>query len=176
MLRLTAGRMGSLMARRATVALTTSSARMASHGHEVSESVDMSKPMYSDRRESPLPDKPYKDVLTPADKSLKEKEKGPWGQLSNEEKLALYRISFCKTYPEMNQKSSEWKSVFGGMFFFLGLTGLLVIWQAAYVSPPLPRTFEPESKAKQLQRMLDMRVNPVEGFGAQWDYEKNQWK
>ncbi|KAK5894137.1 hypothetical protein CesoFtcFv8_010859 [Champsocephalus esox] len=176
MLRLTAGRVGSLVARRATVALTTSSARMASHGHEVSEAVDMSKPMYWDRREIPLPDKRYKDILTPADKSLKEKEKGPWGQLSNEEKLALYRFSFCQTYPEMNQSSSEWKTVVAGVLYCIGLTGLVIIWQTAYVSPPAPRTFDAEWQAKQVKRMLDMRVSPIEGFAAQWDYEKSQWK
>ncbi|XP_034074429.1 cytochrome c oxidase subunit 4 isoform 2, mitochondrial isoform X2 [Gymnodraco acuticeps] len=217
MLRLTAGRVGSLVARRAAVALTTSSARMASHGHvfrgpmyqirrpqaevtsnqqmalphhenslvphvslsihpEVSEAVDMSKPMYWDRREIPLPDKRYKDILTPADKSLKEKEKGPWGQLSNEEKLALYRLSFCQTYPEMNQSSSEWKTVVAGVLYCIGLTGLVIIWQTAYVSPPAPRTFDAEWQAKQVKRMLDMRVSPIEGFAAQWDYEKGQWK
>ncbi|XP_035512491.1 cytochrome c oxidase subunit 4 isoform 2, mitochondrial-like [Morone saxatilis] len=92
MLRLTAGRLGSLVGRRATAALTTSSARMASHGHEVSGSVDMSQPLYSDRLDTPLPDRAYKDVLTAADKSLKQKEKGPWGQLSKEEKIACRLI------------------------------------------------------------------------------------
>lgn len=55
---------------------------------EVADSVDMSKPMYWDRRDTPLPDRAYKDVLTSADKSLKQKEKGPWGQLTKEEKIA----------------------------------------------------------------------------------------
>ncbi|KAL7398114.1 hypothetical protein ABVT39_004579 [Epinephelus coioides] len=178
MFHLTAGRLGSLMARRATVALTTNSARMASasHGHEVAPSVDMSQPMYVDRLDTPLPDKPFKDVLTSADQSLKKKEMGPWGQLSKEEKIALYRIAFCQTYPEMKQGSDEWKTVMGGIFLFLGFTGLVIWWQRVYVYPERPRTFDEEWQAKQLQRMLDMRVNPIEGFSAKWDYEKGQWK
>jgi len=54
----------------------------------------MSVPMYCDRLDTPLPDKPYKDALSDADKSLKQKEKGPWNNLSKEEKLAcLYTSS-----------------------------------------------------------------------------------
>lgn len=55
---------------------------------EVTETVDMSKPMYWDRLDTPLPDRPFKEDLTAADKSLKQKEKGPWGQLTKEEKIA----------------------------------------------------------------------------------------
>ncbi|XP_029910852.1 cytochrome c oxidase subunit 4 isoform 2, mitochondrial [Myripristis murdjan] len=173
---LTAGRVGSLLARRATAALSTSSARMASHSHEVSESIDMSQPMYWDRLDTPLPDRPYKDVLTAADKSLKQKEKGPWTQLTKEEKIALYRLMFCQTYPEMKQPTAEWKTVMGGIFIFIGITGLVVLWQTYYVYPAHPRTFDKEWQAQQVKRMLDMRINPVEGFSAKWDYEKGQWK
>ncbi|XP_028265796.1 cytochrome c oxidase subunit 4 isoform 2, mitochondrial [Parambassis ranga] len=177
MLRFTAGRVGSLLTRRATAALTTSSARMASHGPGTETSpVDVSQPMYIDRADIPLPDRPYKDVLTEVERSLKEKEKGPWGQLSKEEKIALYRITFCQTYPEMNQKSEEWKTVLGGIFIFLGFSGLLVWWQKVYVCPPRPRTFDEDWQAQQLQRMLDMRVGPVHGLSSHWDYEKGQWK
>ncbi|XP_041801337.1 cytochrome c oxidase subunit 4 isoform 2, mitochondrial [Chelmon rostratus] len=176
MLHLTAGRLGSFMARRATVALTSSGVRMASHGHEVTETVDMSQPMYWDRRDTPLPDRAYKDVLTDADKSLKQKEKGPWSQLTKEEKIALYRLMFHQTYPEMNQMSAEWKTVMGGIFLFLGFTGLVVWWQRVYVYPTRPRTFDDEWQAKQLKRMLDMRVNPIQGISSKWDYEKGQWK
>ncbi|XP_036389250.1 cytochrome c oxidase subunit 4 isoform 2, mitochondrial [Megalops cyprinoides] len=176
MLQMSACRMGSLLSRRVMMAATSSNVRMASHGHEVSPQADLSLPMYWDRIDIPLPDKPYQDSLTAAQKSLKQKEKGPWTQLSNEEKLALYRLMFRQTYAEMKRPSSEWKSVMGGIFIFLGITGLVVLWQRYYVYPPRPRTLEEEWQAKQVQRMLDMRINPVEGFSAKWDYEKKQWK
>lgn len=60
---------------------------------EVADSVDMSKPMYWDRRDTPWPDRAYKDLLTTADNSLKQKEKGSWGQLTKEEKIA------CRSLP-----------------------------------------------------------------------------
>ncbi|XP_068183138.1 cytochrome c oxidase subunit 4 isoform 2, mitochondrial [Antennarius striatus] len=176
MLRWTAGRLGRVMAARASVAFSTSGARMASHGHDVAEMADLSLPMYVDRTDTPLPDKPFKDVLTAAEEGLRQKEKGPWGQLSKEEKLVLYRMKFCQTYAEMRQPSAEWKTVMGGIFFFLGFTGLVVWWQSVYVYPERPRTFDEEWQAKQMKRMLDMRMNPIEGLSAQWDYEKGQWK
>ncbi|XP_023846806.1 cytochrome c oxidase subunit 4 isoform 2, mitochondrial isoform X1 [Salvelinus sp. IW2-2015] len=177
MLHLTTGRVGCLLSKQAVVALTSSSARMSSHGHhEVSDSVDMSQPMYWDRLDTPLPDRPWKDVLDSTDKSLKQKEKGPWTALSKEEKIALYRLKFNHTYPEMKRPSHEWKTVIGGMFIFFGITGLVVFWQGHYVYPPQPHTFGEEWQAKQIQRMLDMRINPIEGFSAQWDYKNKQWK
>lgn len=60
---------------------------------KVTQQADMSVPMYCDRRDTPLPDRPYSDALTAAEKSLKQKEEGPWNNLSKEEKIAcLYLI------------------------------------------------------------------------------------
>ncbi|XP_038225067.1 cytochrome c oxidase subunit 4 isoform 1, mitochondrial isoform X2 [Dermochelys coriacea] len=174
MLSLPALRVGTLVRRGV---LGTSSIR-AAHGHSghVVTQEDMSVPRYYDKRSSPLPDVPYHKELGAEQKALKEKEKGSWKQLSNEEKVALYHLKFNQTFAEMNRPSNEWKTVLGGMFVFFGFTGLIVWWQRVYVFPPKPHTLTEEWKAQQVKRMLDMRMNPIQGFSAKWDYDKNEWK
>lgn len=41
---------------------------------------------------------------------------------------------------------------------------------------PIPHTFDRDWVAMQTKRMLDMKVNPIQGFSAKWDYNKNEWK
>ncbi|XP_078527161.1 cytochrome c oxidase subunit 4 isoform 1, mitochondrial isoform X1 [Lissotriton helveticus] len=135
-----------------------------------------SLPMYEDSRATPLPDVAFVSQLTAEQTALKEKEKGSWTSLNNSEKLELYRIKFNATYAQMNQGSSEWKTICGGALFFVGLTALIVMWQRKYVFGDVPHTFSDDWIEKQTKRMLDMRVNPIEGFSSKWDYEKNEWK
>uniref|UniRef100_A0ACB8F783 Uncharacterized protein n=1 Tax=Sphaerodactylus townsendi TaxID=933632 RepID=A0ACB8F783_9SAUR len=137
---------------------------------------DASVPRYFDNRVHPFPDVPYRKELDASQKSLKEKEKGSWKQLSHEEKVALYRLKFHQNYAEMNKPSNEWKTVVGGVFIFFGITGIIVWGQRHFVFPPKPHTLDDEWKAMQVKRMLDMRVSPVQGFAAKWDYDKNEWK
>merc|ERR1719244_1622262 len=100
--------------------------------------------------------------------ALREKEKGDWKKLTKEEKKALYRASFCQTLAEVEAPTGEWKST-------LGMWGY--IWMMKYVYNELPDTITSEEKQKaQIDRMIAIRVNPVEGLTANYDYEKGQWK
>lgn len=44
------------------------------------------------------------------------------------------------------------------------------------VFPKKVVTLTEERKAQQLQRLLDMKSNPIQGLAAHWDYEKKEWK
>ncbi|XP_059978728.1 uncharacterized protein LOC132504952 isoform X4 [Lagenorhynchus albirostris] len=88
----------------------------------------------------------------------------------------VYRLQFHETFTEMNRRSNEWKTVMGCVFFFFGFTGLLIWWQRVYVFPKKPITLMDEWKAQQLQRILDMKGNPVQGLASRWDYERKEWK
>jgi len=46
--------------------------------------------------------------------------------------FAVYRLTHELSFPEMKKGSKEWMTVVGGIFFFIGFTGLLVWWQRVY--------------------------------------------
>uniref|UniRef100_A0A803YIY6 Cytochrome c oxidase subunit 4 n=1 Tax=Meleagris gallopavo TaxID=9103 RepID=A0A803YIY6_MELGA len=124
-----ASRAFSLIGRRA---LSTSICVRA-HGHAgVVKAEDFSHPAYVDRRDVPLPEAAFVKELSAQQKALKEKEKASWTALSVDEKVELYRIKFNESYAEMNKGTNEWKTVLGGVLFFLGVSGLILIWQKMY--------------------------------------------
>ncbi|XP_040109915.1 cytochrome c oxidase subunit 4 isoform 1, mitochondrial [Oryx dammah] len=166
-----ATRVFSLIGRRAI----STSVCVRAHGSVV-KSEDFALPSYVDRRDYPLPDVAHVKNLSASQKALKEKEKASWSSLSIDEKVELYRLKFKESFAEMNRSTNEWKTVVGAAMFFLGFTALLLIWEKHYVYGPIPHTFEEEWVAKQTKRMLDMKVAPVQGFSAKWDYDKNEWK
>ncbi|XP_059119891.1 cytochrome c oxidase subunit 4 isoform 1, mitochondrial [Peromyscus eremicus] len=145
------------------------------HGSVV-KSEDYSLPIYVDRRDYPLPDVAHVRLLSASQKALKEKEKADWSSLSRDEKVQLYRIQFNESFAEMNRGTNEWKTVVGLAMFFIGFTSLILIWEKRYVYGPIPHTFDRDWVAMQTKRMLDMKTNPILGFSAKWDYNKNEWK
>ncbi|XP_071786074.1 cytochrome c oxidase subunit 4 isoform 1, mitochondrial-like [Asterias amurensis] len=134
--------------------------------------------VYADRLDYPAP--PCRFVteadLTSDMQALKTKEGGDWKELSLDEKVALYRLSFDKSYSEMRAPTGEWKYIVGGVFaacavaiFFYGL-------QKKYIAPPLPETMSKEWQEAAVKYNIAIRNNPVTGIASQYDYEKNEWK
>merc|ERR1711862_831864 len=59
-----------------------------------------------------------------------------------DEKKALYRASFCQTFPEfLNHRNGEWKLWFGTAIGFLSLALWLWFFCKLYVYKPLPSAF-----------------------------------
>jgi len=133
------------------------------------------QPGYMDRVDFPMPALRWKED-TPDVLSLREKEKGDWKKLSKEEKKAIYRASFCQTFAEFQAPTGEWKGIIGNTLLLTSFGLWLYIFMKIFVYSPLPNSFQEENREAQLQRMLDLRVNPVTGLSSQWDYEKEEWK
>jgi len=113
---------------------------------------------------------------TPDIQALRQKEKGDWKQLSVQEKKTLYRASFCQTFEEMWAPTGEWKTILGMSLLIMAGSWWLFIAMKYFVYPPLPESMSLESRQAQLKRMIELRVDPVDGLASKWDYENNKWK
>ncbi|XP_047540287.1 cytochrome c oxidase subunit 4 isoform 1, mitochondrial [Vanessa atalanta] len=133
------------------------------------------QPNYVDRPDFPLPAVRFRPD-TPDIKVLREKEKGDWRKLTLEEKKALYRASFCQTFAEFQAPTGEWKGALGWALCIASLSVWIYMAMKLFVYSPLPASFDDEHQKAQLKRMLDLKVNPVDGLSSKWDYENNRWK
>merc|ERR1711874_697784 len=127
---------------------------------------------YVDRVDFPMPAIRFKEN-TPDIQALHEKAKGDWKKLSMEEKKAIYRASFAQTFSEMKAPTGEWKSIVACVFFVASMAVWTYMGMKTFVYYPMPETFEPERQKAQLERMIALRANPIEGPASMWDYEKN---
>jgi len=132
-------------------------------------------PNYVDRVDFPFPAIRFKEN-TPDIQALNEKAKGDWKKLSMEEKKALYRASFAQTFTEMKAPTGEWKGVLGLCLIISSLSVWIYMGMKLYVYFPMPNTFEPERQNAQLERMIALKQNVIQGPASHWDYEKGDWK
>lgn len=131
---------------------------------------------YIDSLHAPFPAIRFKED-TPEILKIKEKEAGDWKKMTLEEKKALYRHSFAQTLTELQEPTGDWKKVLGITCLFLSFSIWSMIWLKFYVYDPLQKTITDEEYVKaSVKRMIDMRVNPVQGLTSNYDYEKNEWK
>ncbi|CAH2057496.1 unnamed protein product, partial [Iphiclides podalirius] len=108
--------------------------------------------------------------------ALREKEKGDWRQLCCEEKKALYRASFCQTFAEFQAPTGTWKFIVGWTLIVTSFMFWMAMFYHHYVNDPLPPSFSKASQKAQLRRMLELRVNPIDGISSKWDYDNDKWK
>merc|ERR1712200_297004 len=109
--------------------------------------------------------------------ALRLKEQGDWKKLTTEEKKALYRASFCQTLAEVEAPTGEGKSIAGCVLVAVSIGIWGYFWIKAFVYGQLPESITDEEKLKaQIERMIAMRANPVEGLTSNYDYEKGRWK
>lgn len=131
---------------------------------------------YIDSLHAPFPAIRFKEETADIVK-IKQKEAGDWKKLTLEEKKALYRHSFCQTLTELNEPSGEWKKIGGIVLFFISLGLWGIIWLKMFVYDMPVKTIADEELVKaQIKRMIDMRVNPIQGMASRYDYENNKWK
>ncbi|VVC89664.1 unnamed protein product [Leptidea sinapis] len=133
------------------------------------------QPNYVDRPDYPLPAIRFQ-ADNPDIQALRQKEKGDWRKLTLEEKKALYRASFCQTFAEFQAPTGEWKAILGWALVVASFSLWIYMGAKLFVYSPLPESFSEESQKAQLKRMLDMKVNPIDGLSSKWDYENNRWK
>ncbi|OQR74724.1 cytochrome c oxidase subunit 4 isoform 1 [Tropilaelaps mercedesae] len=130
---------------------------------------------YMDRADFPFPAIRWAEPDAKID-ALREKEKGDWKNLSIEEKKALYRYSFRQTFAEMNAPTGDWKFAVGGSMMLIGVTFWFYAFLKTFVYSPMPESCSEEAKQAQLERMIALRMNPIDGIASKWDYENNCWK
>ncbi|KAL0812171.1 hypothetical protein ABMA28_009548 [Loxostege sticticalis] len=133
------------------------------------------QPNYVDRPDFPMPAVRFRPD-TPDVKALREKEKGDWRKLTLEEKKALYRASFRQTFAEFQAPTGEWKGIIGWGLLLASMSVWIYMGMKLFVYSPLPESLNETNQKAQLRRMLDMKVNPVDGLASKWDYENNRWK
>lgn len=91
-------------------------------------------------------------------------------------KLNSNGTKFNKSFAEMNRSTNEWKMVVGIAMFFIGFAALILIKEKHCVYGSFPHTFKKDWVAKEINRMLVMKVSPIQGFSAKWDYNRSKWK
>lgn len=131
---------------------------------------------YVDTAQAPFPAIRFKEE-SPEIAKIIAKEKGDWKKLTLEEKKALYRHSFCQTFAELHEPTGAWKKILGMTLATISLAIWAMVWMKMFVYDLQPKTITDEEHVKGvIRKMIDMRVNPIQGMTSKYDYEKNEWK
>lgn len=98
--------------------------------------------------------------------ALQAKEKGPWGSLTKQEKIDLYRAQFAKTIPESKLQEPYTKKLVGIISGFLAMSVVMFAFLRKYIGPEKPRTLTPEWAEDSVKKAKRLRSNPIEGISS----------
>merc|ERR1712059_136044 len=71
------------------------------------------------------------------------------------------------------KENGEWKKVLAGILSAISVAMCMMVWFEFYAFDKVPETMLSEEHQKaQIERMIALRVNPIEGLGSTYDYEK----
>ncbi|XP_068724772.1 cytochrome c oxidase subunit 4 isoform 2, mitochondrial-like [Montipora capricornis] len=125
-----------------------------------------SRPIFTSavRQYKPVPTTrpPYASEL----EALQVKEKGPWGELTKQEKIDLYKAQFVTTIPESKLQEPYAKKLVGLISGFLAVSVILFAFLRKYIGPEKPRTLTPEWEADSIKKAKRLRANPITGIGS----------
>ncbi|KAL9975416.1 hypothetical protein ACROYT_G012577 [Oculina patagonica] len=98
--------------------------------------------------------------------ALQAKEKGPWTELTKQEKIDLYRAQFGKTIAEEKVQEPYLKKMIGMLSLMLALSVGLFSFLRKYVGPEKPRTLTAEWQADADKLAKQRRANPISGISS----------
>ncbi|CAH3027892.1 unnamed protein product, partial [Porites evermanni] len=99
--------------------------------------------------------------------ALQAKEKGPWSELSKQEKVDLYRSQFAKTIPESKIQEPYAKKVVGLVSAGLAVSVVFFAFLRKYIGPEKPRTLTPEWQADSIKKAKRLKSNPISGIASE---------
>ncbi|XP_062500642.1 cytochrome c oxidase subunit 4 isoform 2, mitochondrial-like [Corticium candelabrum] len=115
---------------------------------------------------APLKSQTTAQIETTELKALREKAKGPWKNLTNEEKITLYRASFPQSFAEIKAPTGEWKKVLAGTLIGVATGVGLFAFLKSTVGPTPPHTLTEEWQKASEEKLRRQLANPISGVSS----------
>jgi len=119
--------------------------------------------------------------------TLREREKGHWGDLSIDDQRKLFRGAYKSTFPEMLQGTDMWKGTLGVVFLYYGIMCWIMFYSFYWIHDEKPcqsglwfmyHDGWQQHRKNEAAFHLFWENETIECRGdvAHWDWQKHCWK